>query len=280
MPIGGQFSVAVDSVSAVKLPRCHGKVLRRSKPRTFDPVHRVPERGLIHSESSLDEHARWVVVSMLLRTVLNARSARSVLTVAVLLVASACAGQSSGPNTATTPTITSSAPTSTSPTPSGSPRYACVNSDLRVVFSGVQLATGNDFGSIVAWNPTGTPCQVSGPVSFAAFYPGGRRDPRATINGTLKPVNVTLHAGMPTFHDGEGRAGYLTADLMGPERDDPQQSNGLCRARDEHAPAILRVQIGSIVLRVRNHDPHSPASIDHLYGCHGQVLLERVGRAD
>ncbi len=147
------------------------------------------------------------------------------------------------------------------------------------MFSGVQLATGNDFGSIVAWNPTGTACQVKGLVSFIAFFASGRRDHRATINGTLRPVNLTLRPSMPTFHDGENHAGYLTAELMGPERDDPHQPNGLCRARDERAPAVLRVQIGSIVLRVRNHDRHSLASMDHLYGCHGQVLLERVGRA-
>ena len=72
-------------------------------------------------------------------------------------------------------------------------------------------------------------------------------------------------------------SGYLVATVMGPERDDPMQPDGLCRSQDELTPAVLVLSIGRVTLRIRNQDLASPAirGISRaVHGCHGRVLLE------
>jgi hypothetical protein len=76
--------------------------------------------------------------------------------------------------------------------------------------------------------------------------------------------------------------GYLDAVLMGEERDDFSQPNALCRTSDERAPAILRVRIGPLNLRVPNDgppsdypQPNSPRQ-GAVYGCHGNIQLNAL----
>jgi hypothetical protein len=140
------------------------------------------------------------------------------------------------------------------------------------------MGTGNDFGSIVIWNTGSTPCRIAGSVTFTAFYHDGRQDTNAHPNRPLRPVAVVLPANMPTYRDGADPAGYLTADLMGPERDDPNQPAALCRQQDKLAPAVLVLTLGKQTFRVPNLDPQS-LQVKQVYGCHGRILLEQADRA-
>lgn len=150
------------------------------------------------------------------------------------------------------------------------------NVRARLVAGG--LGTGNDFGFIVAWNVGTTRCRIAGAVTFSAYFSDGRRDGQAQPNRQPPPVDVVLPAGMPTYRDGSNQAGYLVAELMGPERDDPRQPDGLCRDQDKLAPATLVLGLGPTTLRVANADGRSRQATQ-VYGCHGRVLLEHVGQA-
>jgi hypothetical protein len=150
-----------------------------------------------------------------------------------------------------------------------------MHAHLGARFAGGGLATGNDFGSIVIWNSGATPCQLGGTVTFGAYFSDGRRDPNAHPNRRTPPLTVVLPATMRPYHDGADRARYLTADLMGPARDDPAQPDAVCRQQDKLAPALLVLRIGALTFRVANSDPKSP-QVKQMYGCHGRVLLEQV----
>jgi hypothetical protein len=160
-------------------------------------------------------------------------------------------------------------------TTTGPAAKECTAAQLRARFAGGGRATGNDFGAIEVWNPSTRPCQVHGAVAFAAYYADSSLDRNAIINGAITVAPVTLPSNRPTPRDGKELSGYLMGFLMGPERDDPTQPNALCRPRDEGTPATLVLTIGSISLRVTNHDAGS-AQITAVYGCHGSVLLESV----
>ena len=140
------------------------------------------------------------------------------------------------------------------------------------------MGTGNDFGLIVIWNTSATPCRVAGAVTFTAFFNDRERDMNARPNRPVPAVSVTLPANMSAYRDGDDPAPYLTADLMGPERDDPTQPAGLCRQQDKLAPAVVVLAIGKLIFRVPNSDPRSE-QVKAVYGCHGRVLLETVERA-
>jgi hypothetical protein len=139
------------------------------------------------------------------------------------------------------------------------------------------MGTGNDFGGIVIWNTGSMPCRIVGPVTFTAFFSDGRPDANAQPNRSVPPVDVVLPAKMTAFRDGTDPAGYLTANFMGPERDDPSQPDALCRQQDKLAPALLVLGLGKITFRVTNSDPQS-LQVKQIYGCHGRVLLEGVER--
>jgi hypothetical protein len=140
------------------------------------------------------------------------------------------------------------------------------------------MGTGNDFGSIVIWNRGSMPCRVAGPVRFTAYFAAERPDMQARPNRHVPPVNLVLPANMHPFQDGADPTGYLTAYLMGPERDDPSQPDGLCRQQDKLAPAILVLELGNLTFRVTNSDPSSD-QVKNVYGCHGRILLEDVETA-
>ena len=140
------------------------------------------------------------------------------------------------------------------------------------------MGTGNDFGSIVIWNTSAMPCRVAGWVTFTAFFNDRSRDTNAHPNRPIPAVAVTLPANMSAYRDGDDPAPYLTADLMGPERDDPTQPAALCRQQDKLAPAVILLTIGNLSFRVPNSDPYSE-QVKAVYGCHGRVLLEAVERA-
>lgn len=153
----------------------------------------------------------------------------------------------------------------------------CSAHGLGVRFQAGGSGTGNDFGSIEIWNPGSGPCRLAGAVAFTALFADGTTDPKAGLNRPLPAVAVTLPAGMIPPREGGDPARYLTALVMGPERDDPAQPDGLCRSLDELTPATLVLSIGRVTLRIRNQDPASPATRGisrAVYGCHGQVLLE------
>lgn len=140
------------------------------------------------------------------------------------------------------------------------------------------MGTGNDFGSIVIRNTALQACRIAGAVAFSALFKDGRRDAMAAPNRRPAPVDVVLPANMTPYRDGASQAGYLVADLMGPERDDPSQPDALCREQDKLAPAVLVLRLGPLTFRVANSDPQSPQG-EQVYGCHGRILLEEVARA-
>jgi hypothetical protein len=153
------------------------------------------------------------------------------------------------------------------------PAPDCNSGQLAARFVGGGYGTGNDFGGIVIWNPGPTPCQLHGPVSFAGYYPDGSRDPNAVPVRAITGGVIRLPGNMRPPHDGQELSGYLTAALMGPERDDSSQPNALCRRQDEGTPAVLVLSIGSVTVRTTNSDPGS-VNVTSVYGCHGWVLLE------
>jgi hypothetical protein len=159
----------------------------------------------------------------------------------------------------------------------------CTPGDLGALFHGGGYATGNDFGTILIWNSGSSPCQLDGKVRFTALYANGGRDPGARLNRPLPPLRVVLPAAMTRPAEQADTSAYVAAQLMGPERDDPQQPNGLCRTGNEAAPATLQLSIGGLTLRVTNLDPGTPVGPGNsraVYGCHGQVLLEQITSPD
>jgi len=153
----------------------------------------------------------------------------------------------------------------------------CRTRDLGARFQAGGYATGSDFGSIEIWNPGPAQCRLAGAVTFTALFADGTADLKA---GPVRPPShlaVTLPARMIRPHEGADPSGYLVATLMGFERDDPAQPDGLCRSRDERTPAVLVLSIGRATLRVSNQDLAAPATRGisrAVYGCHGRILLE------
>jgi hypothetical protein len=159
----------------------------------------------------------------------------------------------------------------------------CTPGDLGARFRGGGYATGNDFGTILIWNSGSSPCQLDGRVRFTALYANGGGDPEAHLNRPVLPLNLVLPAAMTRPAEQADPSAYVAAQLMGPERDDPQQPNGRCRAGNEVAPAMLQLSIGGLTLRVTNLDPDTPDGPGNsraVYGCHGQVLLEEITGPD
>ena len=154
----------------------------------------------------------------------------------------------------------------------------CRTRELRARFLAGGYGTGDDFGSIAIWNPGPASCRLTGAVTFTAFFADGSTDPTAgTVQHVPRLVVVLpVHAIRPRTAD---LPGYLTAFLVGFERDDPSQPNGLCRAQDELTPAILVPSIGRVPVYVRNQDQAARASRGisrAVYGCHGHVVLADV----
>lgn len=203
-----------------------------------------------------------------------------------LLIASVAAGcaVNSAPRTAGSESSEASVPRSSSPTPSASRSpgttstampVACSAPELGTRFQGGGYGGGNDFGSIQIWNTGASPCRIVGPVTFVALFANGATDPNARPNQLLPPLDVTLPAHMPPAPEGADPTQYLVAFLDGPERDDPTQPNGMCRAQDELTPTIFELSIGDVTLRVLNQDPAAP-QVHAVYGCHGRVLMEDI----
>jgi hypothetical protein len=167
----------------------------------------------------------------------------------------------------------SASPTVLSPVATQPPAPDCDTSKLSARFVGGGYGGGSDFGAIVVWNTGPRPCQLRGSVGFAAYYPGGIRDPNASVVRSMTSGLVRLPPVMPQPRDGQDLSGYLTAYLMGLERDDASQPNALCRKQDELHPSRLVLTIGSETLPVTNLDPRS-VQVTSIYGCHGWVLLE------
>jgi hypothetical protein len=150
----------------------------------------------------------------------------------------------------------------------------CTSNTLGAEFRGGGYGGGNDFGGIWIWNTTSQPCTLHGSVAFAAYLPDGFRDPAAETNGTVSFRPTTLPPNMTAPPDNADPSDYIFAGLMGSERDDPTQPNGLCRPQDEQTPATLALSLGTASLEVRNYAAGSP--VKAIYGCHGRVLLEGV----
>jgi hypothetical protein len=172
-------------------------------------------------------------------------------------------------------TVTKPAPSYTRRPPVQLSARDCASGQLSARFLGGGFGTGDDFGGIVLWNPGERPCRVHGPVTFAAYYADGSSDRKATVIRPITASPRTLPARMPAHRDGQDTGGYLVADLMGPERDDPAQPNWLCRPQDEGTPTSLELSIGALAVHVPNKDSGSPQNTS-IFGCHGQVLLVDV----
>lgn len=155
----------------------------------------------------------------------------------------------------------------------------CRANSLGARFQGGGYGGGNDFGSIEIWNPGNFPCRLAGAVSFTALFADGAADLNARSSQPLPPLAVTLPAHMIRPREGADPSAYLVAALMGPERDDPEQLDGLCRPQDDLTPTTLVLSIGRVTLRIPNHDPAVPpghGSSRAVHGCYGRVLLEAV----
>jgi hypothetical protein len=216
----------------------------------------------------------------------NAMRFRLVSSVIVLFMAAvvAACGVTSGQVTAGSGSPRPREPDSLNPAASASGRpeatpaitlAPCRTRDLGSRFQGGGYGGGNDFGAIQIWNAGPTRCRLGGAVTLTALFANGATDPNVEPNGHLLPLTVTLPAQMSPPTEGTEPARYLVAYLMGPERDDPAQPNGICRAQDEMAPATFELSIGTVTLVVRNQDPAAPQN-HAVYGCHGRVLLEGV----
>jgi hypothetical protein len=189
---------------------------------------------------------------------------RTIGAVAVLLTA--CASHPRLRPVAAPATVTSTARSSAAPPD-------CRAGQLDARFVGGGYGTGNDFGTVAIWNPGPTPCQLHGPVSFAGYYPDGSRDRSAGLAHPIAGRTITVPGSMHSPRDGQDLSGYLSAHLMGTERDDASQPDALCRRQDEGTPATLVLSIGSLTFRTANADPGS-VQVTSVYGCHGRVLLE------
>jgi hypothetical protein len=150
----------------------------------------------------------------------------------------------------------------------------CTSDSVRAEFRGGGYGGGNDFGLVWIWNPQPQPCSIRGQVAFAAYFASGSRDPAAVVNGTVSFPPTTLPAHMPAPGSTSDPTTYLVATFIGPERDDPAQPDGACRAGDELTPATLELTLGTVSVRVRNQAANS--DVKAMYGCHGQVLLAGV----
>lgn len=185
---------------------------------------------------------------------------------AVAVLLTACASHPRVPPVTAATTAASTARSSAAPPD-------CRPGQLVTRFLGGGYGTGNDFGAMAIWNPGSTPCRLHGPVSFAGYYPDGSRDPHAGLAHPIVGGTITMPSAMRSPQDGQNLSGYLVGYLMGTERDDSAQPNGLCRRQDEGTPATLVLSIGSVTVRTANSDPGS-VQITSVYGCHGWVLLE------
>jgi hypothetical protein len=176
---------------------------------------------------------------------------------------------------ATEPVTIPVPPAMSTPTPPFLPSASeCTSDAVRAEFRGGENGGGNDFGAIWIWNPESQPCTLRGQVAFAAYLADASRDLGAVINGTVSFPPTTLPANMPAPPNNADPSNYMFAGLMGPERDDPTQPNGLCRSQDKLAPATLGLNLGTVSFRVRNEDVN--ADVKAVYGCHGRILLESV----
>lgn len=153
----------------------------------------------------------------------------------------------------------------------------CRSHELGVRLQAGGYSTGSDFGSIEVWNPGSERCRLAGAVAFSARFADGATDLNAARNRPLPRLAVTLPARMTPPREEEEPSGYLVASLMGSERGDPAQPDGLCRSRDELTPTVLVLSIGRVTLHIRNQDLAAPARrgiSPAVYGCYGRVLLE------
>jgi hypothetical protein len=190
----------------------------------------------------------------------------------------ACAGSAgSGISQTASPAPPLSSSLASSPASSSSSvPAACSRAALRATLRAGGFGTGNDVGGIWIRNLGSDSCRLSGAVRFSARYADGTLDKQATTSGPVRPVAGMLPGGAsaPTSSNPTAFT-YLVAYLMGPERDDPTQPNGLCRAIDKLSPATLTLTIGSTPITVKNADPAS-ATNKSIYGCHGRILLEEA----
>lgn len=132
-----------------------------------------------------------------------------------------------------------------------------------------------DGGEILIWNPGPGACRVRGRVAFAAYDTDGSRTGNAVAaRSAPASVSITLPRGMAAPRGGDPTR-YLSAIMIGAERDDPAGPRGLCRRRDEVTPATLALSLGAITIRVTNYDS-GDAQVRAIYGCHGRVLLASV----
>jgi len=178
------------------------------------------------------------------------------------------------PTISTLPTVTMPAsPSVLSLVATRPPALDCDTGKLSARFIGGGYGGGSDFGAIVVWNSGPRSCQLRGSVGFAAYYPGGIRDPNARMVRSMTSGLVRLPPFMLAPRNGQDLSDYLVAYLMGLERDDASQPNALCRKQDELHPSRLVLTIGSETLPVTNLDPSS-VQVTSIYGCHGWVLLE------
>jgi hypothetical protein len=172
----------------------------------------------------------------------------------------------------TKPAVPPTVSTPTSPFQPSAPN--CTSDSVRAEFRGGGHGGGNDFGGVWIWNPQAQPCTLRGQVAFAAYLADGSRDLGAVTNRTVSFPPTTLPANMRAPANNADGSGYTIAGLMGPERDDPAQPNGVCRSQDELTPDTLELTLGTMSLRAPNHDANS--DVKAIYGCHGRVLLEDV----
>jgi len=153
---------------------------------------------------------------------------------------------------------------------------ACQAHDLGVTFIGGQPGAGNDFATIVAWDPGPIACRIAGPVTLVGLGPDGTADTnvvRLTVvaSGVLTPRG-TAPGPNQVLPPGESAAWLL---VSAEYRDDPL-TGALCTPHQVE-PATFRLSLpGGGTITVTNADTHQPPvySLDKnggLLTCRGEL---------
>jgi len=147
--------------------------------------------------------------------------------------------------------------------PAGAGSEACRARQLGFAYVGSAAGAGNDFGSIVVWDKSGTACALPGPVRVTGLDRAGHLVTDRQKLGVSGADVLAAHGTGPLWSARRGT--YYRPDdtvavivLAAEYRDDPAGPGGLCTGHQVEA-AAWRVTLASGVVRlVANSDQHGP----------------------
>jgi hypothetical protein len=148
-------------------------------------------------------------------------------------------------------------------TSGGTVSEPCRPRQLGFAYVGSEAGAGNDFGSIVVWDKSGTACALTGPVRVTGLDRAGHRVTERQSLGVSGTLVLVAHGTGPLWSDRRGTY-YRRHDtvaviaLAAEYRDDPAGSDGLCTGHQVEA-ATWRVTLASGAVRlVANSYQHGP----------------------